>query len=140
MTRLHEILMETAKIWANASRCSRNKVGAIIARDGRIIATGYNGTPPGFDNCCEDCDGNTKEEVIHAEQNAILFCARNGLSTLGTTLYVTLSPCPSCAKMIAAAGIEKVFYLDEYRNPGGIDMLIRLGVNTRSIKDETSSI
>jgi dCMP deaminase len=121
-------LIQTAQIWADLSRCARSKVGAVIARNGRIIATGYNGTPPGYDNKCEDCDGNTRPEVLHAEENAIVFCARHGLSTEGCDLYTSLSPCPGCAKMIAAAGIKRVFYKTQYRDPMGIELLEKLNV------------
>ena len=121
-------LIKTAEIWADLSRCERSKVGAVIARNGRIIATGYNGTPPGYDNKCEDCDGNTRPEVLHAEENAIVFCARHGLTTEGCDLYTSLSPCPGCAKMIAAAGIKRVFYKTQYRDPMGIELLEKLNV------------
>lgn len=121
-------LIKTAQIWADLSRCARSKVGAVIAKNGRIIATGYNGTPPGYDNKCEDCDGNTRPEVLHAEENAIVFCARHGLSTEGCDLYTSLSPCPGCAKMIAAAGIKRVFYKTQYRDPMGIELLEKLNV------------
>lgn len=121
-------LIKTAEIWSDLSRCERSKVGAVIARNGRIIATGYNGTPPGYDNKCEDCDGNTRAEVLHAEENAIVFCARHGLTTEGCDLYTSLSPCPGCAKMIAAAGIKRVFYKTQYRDPMGIELLEKLNV------------
>lgn len=121
-------LIKTAQIWADLSRCARSKVGAVIAKNGRIIATGYNGTPPGYDNKCEDCDGNTRPEVLHAEENAIVFCARHGLATEGCDLYTSLSPCPGCAKMIAAAGIKRVFYKTQYRDPMGVELLEKLNV------------
>lgn len=121
-------LIKTAEIWADLSRCERSKVGAVIARNGRIIATGYNGTPPGYDNKCEDCNGDTRAEVLHAEENAIVFCARHGLPTEGCDLYTSLSPCPGCAKMIAAAGIKRVFYKTQYRDPMGIELLEKLNV------------
>ena len=131
------ILMRSAMTWANASYCKRSKVGAVIAKDGRIISTGYNGTVPGCDNCCEDQDGNTRHEVSHAEENAILFCARHGLSTQGTSLYTTLSPCRICAKMIATCGIKNVFYLEEYRDTRGLEDLFLYGVECHQIKVET---
>lgn len=131
--RQDHALIKTAEIWADLSRCSRSKVGAVIARNGRIIATGYNGTPPGYDNKCEDCDGNTRPEVLHAEENAIVFCARHGLSTEGCDLYTSLSPCPGCAKMISAAGIKRVFYKTQYRDLMGIELLEKLNVEVVSM-------
>lgn len=128
--------MRTAELWADLSYCKRNKVGAVVGFKGRIIATGYNGTPPGFDNSCEAEDGSTKKEVIHAEENAILFCAKHGLQTNGCDLYCTLSPCPTCCKLIATAGIRRVFYKEEYRDLEGLDILNQFGVETISVKYE----
>jgi len=126
-----KILMASAEVWATASHSSRSKVGAVLALDGRIVGTGYNGTPPGYPNCCEDADGVTLPEVIHAEENVILLCAKHGLKTGGSTLYTTLSPCPACAKMIAGAGIVEVVYKEEYRKTDGIAFLLKLGVTVR---------
>lgn len=128
-----KILMASANVWASASHSKRSKVGAVLALDGRIVGTGYNGTPPGYSNCCEDANGVTLPEVIHAEENVILFCAKHGLKTGGSTLYTTLSPCPACAKMIAAAGIVEVVYEQEYRNIDGIAFLLKLGVPVRKL-------
>ena len=128
-----KILMACANAWATASHSKRSKVGAVLALDGRIVGTGYNGTPPGYNNCCEDSNGTTLPEVVHAEENVILFCARHGLKTGGTTLYTTLSPCPSCSKMIAAAGIVTLVYEQEYRNLDGIALLLKMGVSVRKL-------
>ena len=133
MQRQDYALIKTAEIFADLSRCERSRVGAVIARDGRIIATGYNGTPPGYDNKCEDCKGNTIAEVLHAEENAIVFCARYGLATAGCDLYTSLSPCQSCAKLIAAAGIKRVFYKQRYRDHNGIELLNKLNVEVVNI-------
>lgn len=118
-----EALMATAQIWADCSKANRTKVGCVIAKDGRILATGYNGTLPGNSNICEINDV-TKEEVVHAEQNAILFCAKNGISTNDCEIYVTTSPCATCAKMIIMSGIKRVFYKEKYRCREGLDLLI----------------
>ena len=108
---------------AKASYCKKYKVGAVIVKDDRIISIGYNGTPTNsINNCCEE-NGKTKDDVIHAEMNAILFAAKNGISTNGCTLYVTLSPCKDCAKNIIQAGIKKVIYKDEYKDTTGIKIL-----------------
>jgi dCMP deaminase len=118
-----KFLMGTAELWAEASYSKRNKVGAVISKDGRIVATGYNGTLPGEDNCCENSDNTTKQTVAHAEQNAILFCAKYGLGTNECELYTTLSPCVECAKLIITSGIKKVHYLVEYRDIAGLRLL-----------------
>lgn len=123
----HEYFLKVAEETAKLSFANRTKVGAILVRDNRIIAQGHNGQPVNFDNCCEDVlpDGTlkTKETVIHAEANAIYFCAKNGLKTDGTTLYISMSPCVKCALGIIQAGISRVFYRDEYRDRSGIDFL-----------------
>jgi dCMP deaminase len=119
-------LMNTAKIWSNESYCDRKKVGAVIAQDSRIISTGYNGTISGSENCCEDeVQGKliSKNTVVHAEANAIMYAAKNGIKTDGCTLYVTMSPCVECAKMIIQSGIKRVVYSEQYRMTDGIDFL-----------------
>ena len=136
LTRQDFACMKTAELWAELSYCTRNKVGAVIGLNGRIIATGYNGTPPGFDNSCEYECGSTKREVIHAEENAILFCAKHGLKTEGCDLYCTLSPCPTCCKMIATAGIKRVFYKSKYRDLQGLDILNKFEIETVLIEYE----
>ena len=126
-------LMKTAFIFAEASHCKRNQVGAVISVDRRIISTGYNGMPTGFTNECEDGD-TTKSIVIHAEANAILFAAKNGVSLKGSKLTLTLSPCIECAKMIIQSGISHVEYHDEYRVTDGIELLEKAGVKIWSSK------
>jgi dCMP deaminase len=123
MADKNKILMKTAEVWATASYANRNKVGCVISKNNRILATGYNGTLPGEDNCCETEDGITKETVAHAEQNALMFCARNGIQTDGCDMYITLLPCITCAKLIISAGIKKVFYKEEYRILDGKNLL-----------------
>ena len=110
-------------MWSRASHCKRLQVGAVLAKDGRIISCGYNGTCPGDDNCCEDEEGNTLPTVSHAEANAILFCARNGIETFNCTLYSTVSPCVECAKLIVTAGIVRVVYIEKFRETSGIEFL-----------------
>ena len=108
---------------AKNSHSCRSKVGAILVKDQNIIGFGWNGTPPGFDNCCEDEAGNTVPWVIHAEQNVYAKAARAGISTLNSTLYVTLSPCYDCAKMIVQSGTKTVIFKEEYRIPDAINFL-----------------
>ena len=115
--------MATAFVWAKKSYCKRSQVGAVLAKDGRIISTGYNGTISGETNNCEDSAGNTVNTVVHAEENVIAFAAKYGISTEGCTLYTTLSPCDRCAKLLIQAGITTVVYADEYRNTDGLNML-----------------
>ena len=134
-----KVYMNMAKELASLSYALRSKVGCIIvSKEGQIISQGYNGTPSGRDNCCEytDMDGEfvSKREVLHAESNAIIKCARWAASTNGATLYVTLSPCFDCAKMIVQAGIERVVYHEEYRNTEGLDLLKECGVQVDHMK------
>lgn len=121
--------LEMAKIWSDLSHAKRTKVGAILVKDNTIIADGYNGTPQGFENECEDEQNTTKWYVLHAEANAILKVARSTQSSENSTLYVTLSPCKECAKLIVQAGITKVVYISEYRDRTGIDFLEKVGIN-----------
>ena len=120
--------MRMAHIWAENSYCQRRKVGALIVKDKMIISDGYNGTPAGFENICEDEDGLTKPYVLHAEANAITKIARSNNNSDGATLYVTASPCIECAKLIVQAGIKRVIYSEKYRLTDGIDLLERAGV------------
>ena len=116
------------------SHCERRQVGAIIARENRIISTGYNGTPVGLDNKCEDTQGTTKRSVIHAEANAILFAAKHGVALEGTTLYVTTSPCIECAKMIVQSGIKRVWYSEAYKDTTGLDLLTIAGIPCKELE------
>ena len=132
------LLMETAKLWSKASNAKRHKVGCIIAKDHRILSTGYNGTLPGRNNSCEK-DGVTLDEVMHAEQNALIFCSKHGLSTQGCSIYVTLSPCMACSKMIIMSGIKELFYAESYRDLSPLDLLRSEGVKVTQIKEELSN-
>lgn len=120
--------LRMASIWAENSYCERRKVGAVLVKDKMIISDGYNGTPAGFENVCEDADGVTKPYVLHAEANAITKVARSNNSSDGSTLYVTASPCVECSKLIIQAGIRRVVFRDLYRLTDGIDLLRRAGV------------
>ena len=120
--------LEMASVWAKNSYCKRRQVGALIVKDKMIISDGYNGTPAGFENVCEDEDGSTKSYVLHAEANAITKVAKSGNSSDGATLYVTASPCLECAKLIIQSGIKRVVYNEEYRLTDGVDLLRRAGI------------
>lgn len=117
-----------ATIWAENSYCIRRKVGALIVKDKMIISDGYNGTPSGFENVCEDEHNITKPYVLHAEANAITKIARSNNSSGGATMYVTASPCIECAKLIIQAGIKRVVYSEKYRLEDGIELLKRAGI------------
>lgn len=125
--------MRMAFIWSENSYCKRRKVGAILVKDKMIISDGYNGTPSGFENVCEDEDNVTKPYVLHAEANAITKVARSNNSSEGATLYVTSSPCIECAKLIIQAGIRKVVYADSYRLSDGVELLRRADIELISI-------
>lgn len=120
--------LRMAAIWAENSYCMRRKVGAILVKDQMIISDGYNGTPAGFENVCEDEAGVTKPYVLHAEANAITKVARSNNSSDGSTLYITASPCVECSKLIIQAGIKRVVFNEIYRITDGIDLLRRAGV------------
>lgn len=122
--------LRMARIWSENSYCVRRKVGALLVKDKMIISDGYNGTPSGFPNICEDKDGLTIPYVLHAEANAITKVARSNNSSDGSTLYVTASPCIECAKLIIQAGIKKVVFSELYRVTDGIDLLEKAGVET----------
>ena len=117
-----------AHTWAENSYCERRKVGALLVKDKMIISDGYNGTPSGFENCCEDENNVSKPYVLHAEANAITKVARSNNSSDGATLYVTDSPCMECSKLIIQAGIRRVVYDREYRLIDGVDLLRRAGI------------
>ncbi len=125
--------MKMAYIWSENSYCQRRKVGAILVKDQMIISDGYNGTPSGFENVCEDENGRTYSYVLHAEANAISKVARSNNSSLGSTLYVTSSPCIECAKLIVQAGIKRVVYAEKYRLEDGLDLLKKAGIEVQYI-------
>lgn len=127
--------LRMAYIWAENSYCKRRQVGAIIVKDKMIISDGYNGTPSGFENVCEDENDVTKPYVLHAEANAITKVARSNNSSEGATLYVTSSPCIECAKLIIQAGIKRVVYADSYRLSDGVDLLKRADIELISIEN-----
>ena len=133
MEKFDQRYLEMAEIWARNSYCKRRQVGAILVKDRMIISDGYNGTPSGFENICEDENGVTKPYVLHAEANAISKVAKSGNSSDGATLYVTASPCIECAKLIIQAGIRRVVYKDEYRLTDGIDLLKRAGIEVEKV-------
>lgn len=120
------LLMATE--WAKLSHCTRKKVGALLVKDGMIISDGYNGTPSGFANDCEDGEGNTHWYVLHAEANAIMKVARSTNNAKDSTLYITLSPCKDCCKLILQAGIKRVVYVDEYKDATGLEFLRKAGL------------
>ena len=122
--------LKMAMEWAKLSYCNRRKVGALIVKDRMIISDGYNGTPSGFENFCEDDNGYTKWYVLHAEANAILKVANSTQSCTGSTLYLTMSPCSNCSKLIHQAGIVRVVYANEYKDLSGIEFLNKAGVKT----------
>jgi len=128
ITKFDTSYLQMAEVWAQNSYCKRRKVGALLVKDRTIISDGYNGTPSGFENICEDENGVTKPYVLHAEANAITKVAKSGNSSEGATLYVTASPCAECAKLIIQSGISRVVYRDAYRLTDGIDLLKRAGI------------
>lgn len=125
--------LRMAQVWAENSYCNRRKVGALIVKDKMIISDGYNGTPSGFENVCEDENGHTKPYVLHAEANAITKVAKSNNSSNGATLYVTAAPCMECAKLIIQSGIRRVVYLESYRLSDGIELLERAGIEVVQI-------
>lgn len=133
--RYDRVYLKMAETWASLSHCNRKQVGALIVKDGMIISDGYNGTPSGFDNCCEDDDGNTHWYVLHAEANAILKVSKSTNSALGATLYLTLSPCKECAKLILQAGITRVVFKNAYKDDSGINFLREAGVDVQVIEN-----
>lgn len=122
---LDERYLKMATIWAQNSYCKRRQVGALLVKNKMIISDGYNGTPAGFENVCEDENGQTKPYVLHAEANAITKVAKSGNSSEGATLYVTSSPCLECSKLIVQAGIKRVVFTENYRIEDGINLLRR---------------
>ena len=136
MQKFDRRYLEMAGIWAQNSYCKRRQVGALIVKEKMIISDGYNGTPSGFENNCEDENGLTKPYVLHAEANAITTVAKSGNSSDGSTLYVTASPCVECAKLIIQAGIKRVVYRDPYRITDGVDLLRRAGIEVEQVDVE----
>jgi len=122
--------LKMASEWAKLSHCKRKQVGALIVKGKMIISDGYNGTPTGFENCCEDEDGNTKWHVLHAEANAILKVASSTQACNGATLYITMSPCKDCSKLIHQAGIKRLVYANDYKDNSGLDFLKKANVET----------
>lgn len=133
--RYDKAYLRMATEWAKLSHCTRKQVGAIIVKDNIIIADGFNGTPSGFDNCCEDNNGDTHWYVLHAEANAILKLARSNNRGQNSTLYITLSPCKDCSKLVLQAGITRVVFMNGYKDSTGIDFLKTAGIEVVQIED-----
>ena len=131
--RYDKAYLRMAQTWGELSHCSRKKVGAIIVKDNAIISDGFNGTPAGFDNCCETDEGDTHWYVLHAEANAILKVAKSTNNCAGATLYLTLSPCKDCSKLILQAGITRLVYMHHYRDTVGVDFLVSAGIEVVQI-------
>lgn len=128
--------LRMARIWAENSYCQRRKVGALVVKDKMIISDGYNGTPSGFENVCEDENNVTHPYVLHAEANAITKLARSSNNSDGATLYVTASPCIECAKLIIQSGIKRVIYAEKYRLTDGIDLLERANIEVKYLNPD----
>ncbi|UYW01185.1 dCMP deaminase family protein [Flavobacterium agricola] len=127
--------LKIAREWGKLSYCTRKQVGAIIVKDRMIISDGYNGTPSGFENCCEDENGATKWYVLHAEANAILKVARSTQTCENATLYITMSPCKDCSKLIHQSGIKRVVFIESYKDDAGVAFLQRAGVEVEQISN-----
>ena len=134
--RYDKAYIRMALEWANLSHCNRKKVGAIIVKNKMIISDGYNGTPSGFDNCCEDENGKTHWVVLHAEANAILKTAGSTHDCSGATLYLTMSPCKDCSKLVHQAGISRLVYINEYKDISGVEFLREAGVEVYKIDEQ----
>lgn len=128
--------LEMASVWSKNSYCKRRRVGALIVKDKMIISDGFNGTPEGFENDCEDENNVTKTYVLHAEANAITKVAKSGNNSLGATLYVTTSPCIECSKLIIQSGIKRVVYLNKYHNTEGLDLLVRANIEIVNLSED----
>lgn len=137
--RYDKAYLRIAEEWGKLSYCKRKQVGALIVKDNMIISDGYNGTPSGFENFCEDENGYTKWYVLHAEANAILKVASSTQSCKGATLYITLSPCKECSKLIHQAGIVKVVYSKVYKDDSGLKFLEKAGIKLKLIEDTNIS-
>lgn len=137
---LDQRYLKMAAIWSQNSYCKRRQVGALLVKDKMIISDGYNGTPSGFENNCEDENNQTKPYVLHAEANAITKVAKSGNSSEGATMYVTSSPCLECAKLIIQAGIRRVVYTENYRSADGINLLTRAGIEVTNVEIDLSHL
>lgn len=137
-TLLDRRYLRMARIWAENSYCQRRQVGALVVKNKMIISDGYNGTPSGFENVCEDADGITYPYVLHAEANAITKLARSGNNSDGSTLYVTAAPCIECSKLIIQSGIKRVVYAEQYRLTDGTDLLEKAGVRVEYLNLENN--
>ena len=133
--RYDKAYLRLAQSWAELSHCQRKKVGAIIVKDAIIISDGYNGTPAGFDNCCENEEGNTHWYVLHAEANAILKVAKSTNNCKDATLYLTHSPCKDCSKLVLQSGIKRLVYQEAYKDTSGIEFLKSAGLDVVQILD-----
>lgn len=133
--RYDKAYLKMAREWAKLSHCNRKQVGALIVKDRMIVSDGYNGTPTGFDNCCEDENGETHWFVLHAEANAILKVAKSTHDINGATLYITLSPCKECSKLIIQSGIKRVVYCNGYKDDSGLVFLKESGVELCQIEN-----
>ena len=133
--RYDKAYLRMATEWAKLSHCTRKQVGAIIVKDNIIIADGFNGTPSGFENCCETDQGDTHWYVLHAEANAILKLARSNNRGTNSTLYIILSPCRDCSKLVLQAGIKRVVYMNGYKDTTGIDFLTKAGIDVLQIEN-----
>lgn len=133
--RYDSAYLRMASSWSELSHCSRKKVGAIIVKNDMIISDGYNGTPSGFDNCCENEEGETQWYVLHAEANAILKVAKSTNNCEDATLYLTLSPCKDCSKLVLQAGIKRVVYMSEYKDVSGVTFLKNAGIDVLQIEN-----
>ena len=139
MQKFDKSYLDMAAVWAKNSYCKRRQVGALIVKDKMIISDGYNGTPSGFENICEDeITGATKPYVLYAEANAISKVAKSGNSSEGATLYVTASPCLECSKLIIQAGIKRVVYREQYRLDDGIQLLKRAGIEVEQVEEDNN--
>ena len=131
--RYDRAYLRMASEWGALSHCERKQVGALIVKDSMIISDGYNGTPTGFDNCCEDENKKTQWYVLHAEANAIMKVAKSTNNSNGATLYITLSPCRECSKLVLQSGIKRVVYLNAYKDDSGLKFLEKAGVEIEHI-------
>ena len=137
---LDQRYIKMAAIWSQNSYCKRRQVGALLVKDKMIISDGYNGTPSGFENNCEDENNQTKPYVLHAEANAITKVAKSGNSSADATMYVTSSPCLECAKLIIQASIRRVVYTENYRSADGINLLRRAGIEVTNVEIDLSNL